>query len=161
MIEICTYKELAEGHVSGQVPYRILQEITYVLLGLSNYNGKDIAEPLEVTQKEINWLLALPEDINFMTYLGGNVFLVRAECDLLSVIGIDYEFAKMHGRWPNITEAVLAWDSAYFLINADGTADYALLFAATNNAGGHSWFIPNSLWQAANIDQQISANKQL
>jgi hypothetical protein len=159
MIEIRSFKEMADLHQSGVVPFRIMQEITSVLLGLCGY-PKDIPLATAITQQEIDWLLALPEDVEFMTYLGGNVFLVETEDDLMQVTSMDSEFGKQHGRWPNVTEAVLSWDDCKYVLNADGTADYALLFAATNDAGGSSWFIPRHLWQAAQIDEQIRAHQQ-
>jgi hypothetical protein len=160
MIVIQSFKEMAEFHQSGAVPFRIVQEVAYVLLGLCEYVGKDIAEPTALTQQEADWLLAKQEDIEFMTYLGGNIFIVETEADLSEVIGMDFEFSAKHGRWPTCCEAVLPLDDARYLLNADGSSDYALLFAATNNAGGPSWFIPQHLWQAAQIDKQIEANHQ-
>ncbi len=158
MIEIRYFKEMADMNESGQAPFRPLQEITVVLLGLSIY-PKDIPEATDVTQQEIDWLLAQPKGIEFMRYLGGNVHICETESDLLQVTSMDIDFGKQHGRWPNCTEAVLGWDECRYLLNADGTADYALLFAATNNAGGPSWFIPRHLWQVARIEEQIEAHQ--
>jgi hypothetical protein len=160
MIEIRSFKEIAKPHQAGVVPFRIVQEVGFVLLNLCGYVGKDIANATSVGQQEIDWLLTLSEDIEFMSYLGGFVFICQTVDDLIQVTGMDFEFANLHGRWPNCMEAVLALDDARYLLNADGTADYALLFAATNNAGGPSWFIPQHLWQAAQINKQIEANHQ-
>lgn len=159
MIEIRSFKQMADLHQAGPVPYRIVQEITSVLLGLCGYD-KDIPEPVGVTQQEVDWLLSLSDHLDFMHYLGGHAYLCQTESDLRQVTGMDMEFAKAHGRWPNITEAVLAWDDCRCLPNAEGHIDYALCFAATNNAGGPSWFIPRHLWQAARIDEQIAAHRQ-
>ncbi len=160
MIEISSFKEMALLHQSGRVPFRIIQEITVVLLGLSIY-PKDIPQATDVTRQEIDWLLSVPEALDFMTYLGGNVYICETESDLLQVTSMDIEFGRQHGRWPNCTEAVLAWDDCRYLLNADGTADYAVLFAATNNAGGPSWFIPKHLWQVARIEEQIEGHQQI
>lgn len=159
MIVIQSFKEIVVMHKSGVMPFRIVQEITAVLLGLCSYT-KNIPEPVGVTQQEIDWMLALSEEIEFMHYLGGHVFLAETEEDLKQFIGIDPVFASQHGRHPDCSEEVLALDDARILVNADGTADYALLFAATNNAGGPSWFIPKALWQAAQVDKQIEAHQQ-
>jgi hypothetical protein len=156
---IRSFKEMAAMHKAGEVPLIIVQEITAVLLGLCGYT-KDIPEPIEVTQQEIDWLLAMPDDIEFMRYMGGNVLLVETAADLQQVTGMDIEFGKLHGRWPNVTEMVLAWDDCRYLLNSDGTADYALLFEATNNAGGPSWFIRQQHWELAQIDKQIKAHQQ-
>jgi hypothetical protein len=160
MIVIQSFKNMVGRHKTSEVPFRIVQEVAYVLLGLCGYSGKDIAEATAISQQEVDWLLGLPEDIEFMSYLGGNAFIVEIEADLSEVIGMDMEFAKLQGRWPNVTEAVLPWDECKYLANADGSADYALLFAATNNAGGPSWFIPRSFFPAAQIDKQIEAHQQ-
>lgn len=177
MIVIQSFKEMAAMHQAGRasnaakageaakVPlrdsyFRIVQEITAVLLGLCGYEG-DIPEPTAITQQEIDWLLTQSEDIDFMTYLGGNVFICENEADLTQVTGMDMEFAKLHGRWPNCMEAILPLDEAKYLLNADGSSGFALLFSATNNAGGPSWFIPRHLWQVAQIDEQIEANHQV
>ena len=164
MIEISNYKELVELYRAGKLNrqqgyFRIVQEISAVLLGLCGYT-EDIPEPVEVTQQEIDWLQTRVDDIDFMHYLGGNVFIVEAEADLAEVVGMDFEFSQVHRRWPNCMEAILPLDEAKYLFNADGTADYALLFAATNDAGGPSWFIPRHLWQAARIAEQIEAHQQ-
>jgi hypothetical protein len=154
-----SFKELANLHQADVVPFRIVQEIAQVLLGLCG--GKDVANAVDVNDAEIAWLLALPEEIDFMHYMGGNVFLVQAQCDLSEIVVMDYKFNEQHGRWPNATDDVaLPLDDARKLLNADGSSDYALLFAATNNAGGPSWFIPQHLWQAAQIDKQIEAHQQ-
>jgi hypothetical protein len=158
--KVRSIREIANLHQSGIVPFRIMQEITSVLLGLCDY-PKDIPEPLDITQQEIDWLLALPEDIEFLSYLGGWVFLVETVEDLAEVTGMDFEFAESHGgRWPSCTEAILGWDECKYLPNADGSANYVLAFCATNNAGGPSWFIPKHLWQTAQIEAQIKAHQQ-
>jgi hypothetical protein len=158
MITIHSFKEMTKLHQAGEVPYRIVQEIAFVLLGLCG--GKDVASAVDVTDAEIDWLLALPEETDFMHYMGGWVYICETEEDLKQVTGMDFQFSEQHGRFPDCTEAILPLDDARVLINEDGTADYALLFAATNNAGGPSWFIPQHLWQAAMIDKQIKAHQQ-
>lgn len=158
MIEIRSIQAMADRHRTGEVPFRILQEIAFVLLCIGGHS--DIAEATAVTQQEVDWLLALPEKIELMAYMGGNAYICETEDDLMQVTGMDFEFSEQHGRWPNCTEAVLALDECKYLLNADGSSDYALLFAATNNAGGSSWFIPQKLWQAAQIQDQIKANQQ-
>jgi hypothetical protein len=159
MIVIQSFKEMADLYQVGKVPIRVVQEVGMVLLGLCGY-PKDIPLVTAISQQEIDWLLMLSEEIEFMTYLGGWVFLVETAEDLAEVTSMDIEFGKLHGRWPNCTEAVLGWDECKYLLNADDSSDYALLFAATNNAGGPSWFIPRHLWQAAQIDEQINAHQQ-
>ncbi len=114
MIEIRSFKEMADPHQSGSVPFRITQEITVVLLGLSIY-PKDIPEAIDVTQQEIDWLLSVPEALDFMTYLGGNVYICETESDLMQVTSMDIDFGKQHGRWPNCSEAILGWDECKFL----------------------------------------------
>lgn len=158
MIVIHHFKEMADLHQAGKLPFRIVQEVALVLLGLCDYHTPNTPEASAITQKEIDWLQARPTDIDFLTYLGGFVQLCETTRDLAEVTSMDIEFAQQHGRWPNCTEAVIAWDDCRILLNADGSADYALLFAATNNAGGPSWFLPRHLWQAAQIDAQIEAN---
>ncbi len=158
MIEIRYFKEMAEKHQAGVLPFRIVQEITVVLLSLCGYT-KDIPEATAVTQQDIGWICSLPEEIDFMTYLGGNLYICETESDLMKITGIDVDFGKQHGRWPNCTEAVLAWDDCRYLMNAAGSADYVLLFAATNNAGGPSWFIPRHLWRVARIEEQIRSHR--
>lgn len=157
MIVTRNFEEMDSLHQSGKVPFRIMQEITAMLLGLCGYT-KEIPEAIDVAQQEVDWLQQ--QKIDFMHYLGGNVFICETEDDLQQVTSMDMEFGKQHGRWPNVTEAVMAWDECKYLFNADGSADYALLFAATNNAGGPSWFIPSYLWQDARINEQIAAHQQ-
>jgi hypothetical protein len=150
--------ETHQLHQKGEITFRIVQEIAFVLLGLCG--GKDVANAVDVTDAEIDWLLALPDEIDFMHYMGGNVHVCETVEDLQQVTGMDFEFSEKHGRFPDCTEAILPLDDARVLINADGTVDYALLFAATNNAGGPSWFIPRPLFHAAQIDKQIEAHQQ-
>jgi len=171
MITLHSFREMAERHRAGEaseaakVPlrdsyFRVVQEITAVLLGLAGYT-KEIPQAIDINQQEIDWLLAMSDDINFMHYLGGNVCVCQTVSDLAEVTSMDIEFGKLHGRWPSLLDkVVLPWDDCRYILNADGSSDYALLFAATNNAGGPSWFIPKSLWQAAQIDQQIEAHQQ-
>ncbi len=157
MIVIKSFREMAAMYKSGVVPFRIVQEITSVLLGLTSY-AKDIANATDVGQQEIEWLVQ--QEIDFMHYLGGNVHVCETETDLLQVTSMDIEFGKQHGRWPNVTEAVLAWDDCRYLFNADGGADYALLFEASCNSGGPSYMVPSYLWQSARIREQIAAHQQ-
>jgi hypothetical protein len=159
MITIHSFKEMADLNQSGIVPFRIVQEIASVLLGLCGYEG-DIPEAIAVTQQEVESLLTLSEEIDFMHYMGGNVHVCETEKDLEQVTGMDIEFGKQHGRWPNVTEAVLGWDECKYLLNADGSAEYALLFLAVCNSGGPSFILGRHLWQAAQIDKQIEAHQQ-
>ena len=159
MIEIPSFRELFQLHQSGNVPFRIVQEVAYVLLGLCGYED-DIPEPIAITQQEIDWLLNQPQDLDFMHYMGGLVFIAETRSDLLQITSMDTEFGEQHGRWPNCTEAVLALDECRYVLNAGRTAEYVLMFSATNNAGGSTWFIPPYLWETARVAEHIAATQQ-
>jgi hypothetical protein len=73
------------------------------------------------------------DQLDFMTYLGGNVFIVEEERDLQYVTLFDYSIYEKAG----------SCDIAIIL----PTLDYAMLVIMTSDEGGTTYFIPQEIYE--------------
>jgi hypothetical protein len=91
----------------------------------------------------------------FMVSMGGNAYICEKAADLEEITAIDFAWAEAHGQWPNITEKVLTWDAVEYKGN------YCVIFLATNNAGGHWYYVPWYLWKEARIEENYCLHHNL
>lgn len=157
MIVIHNFKEAHHLYQQGAIPFRLLQEQAMVLIGFNS--GHLVNEAFEVGDSDIEWLLLQPdiaeEDYNGM--LGGDVHICESEADLKKVVGMDMEFAKIHGnRWPDVTDQVMSWDQCAYLMESSGDPEWALFLLCWNDAGGNVFYVPKHLWQAARVAEHIA-----
>lgn len=96
------------------------------------------------------------------TLFGGDVFICEDEEDLKQVTCMDIEFSALNTHYPNILECTQfgVWDACNYLQDDDPASGWAILFLATNESGGPMYYIPSSLWEAANIDKHMRACKE-
>jgi len=99
---------------------------------------------------------AMENDVHndFSDVLGGDVHLVEERDDLLKVEGT----AKFDGGLrTNPLVSVPGYDSAHYL----PSGRYAMLFLATNNAGGDAFFVPREVAdQVPNVRAAIEAENE-
>ena len=94
---------------------------------------------------------------SFDSLCGGAFFICEDYADLLQVTGVDFEFSKMNGRHPNVTDKGMLWDFSSPLQTESGSdGQWHILIALTNNSGGPTYFIPQTLWDDAKITEQLS-----
>ena len=159
MITIPCFIDAYRRYRDGQHPYRLLQDQAAVLIGICRYTHRLIADALEVTDADIDWLLQQPEAAaEYIDLLGGNVYVCEAADDLKQIVGMDMDWAESHGnKWPNVTDLPMAWDSCNFLVEKSGDPQWVMFLLCWNDAGGSSYFVPKHLWQQARVTEHMEA----
>ncbi len=158
MIEIRTFIDAYRRYRDGQHPYRLLQDQAAVLIGICRDTPRPIADALEVSDADIDWLLQQPEAAaEYADLLGGPVFVCQSEADLKEVVGCDFEFAEQHGRWPNVTDLPIAFDQCSYVQEQSGEPLYVLLMTIWSDAGGSVFYVERDLWDAARVTEHMEA----
>ncbi len=158
MITIHNFNEAHQHFQSCVIPYRLLQDQAAVMLGICSNPHPTIANALDITNEDINWLLNQVEAaFEYSEYLGGNVYLCESEADLKQIQGCDFEWAEAHGGWPNVTDMVMSWDSCDYLQESAGEPQWVIFLLCWNNAGGPVYYVPKHLWQVARVIEHIAA----
>jgi hypothetical protein len=158
MITITSFTEANHLYQQQRIPWRLLQDQAAVLIGSCQNPHHGVADARYISEADIAWLLQQPESHQaYADLLGGNVYVAQqTPDDLLKVEGCDFDYAKKHGRWPNITEVPLAFDVAKYLQEPSGEPQWALLLTCWNDAGGSIYYLPRHLWAAARIAEHIA-----
>lgn len=161
MITMYNFNEAQQQYQSGVIPYRLLQDQAEVMLGICSNPHPTVANASDITDTDINWLLLQNEAAaNYADFLGGNVYVCKAEADLLQIHGCDFEWAESHGGvWPNVTDMAMSWDSCNYLPESIGEPQWVIFLLCWNNAGGHVYYVPKHLWQAARVTEHIAATE--
>lgn len=161
MITINNFNQANQQYQSGFIPYRLLQDQAAVMLGICSNPYPTVANALDVTNNDINWLLHQDETTyQYSEYLGGNVFVCEVQTDLLQIHGCDFEWAETHGDvWPNVTDIAMSWDNCAYLPESIGEPQWVIFLLCWNNAGGHVYYVPKHLWQAARVSEHIAATE--
>jgi hypothetical protein len=161
MITIHNFNEAHQQYKSSLIPYRLLQDQAAVMLGICNNPHPTVASALDITNSDINWLLQQDESAaNYADFLGGNVYVCEVEADLLQIHGCDFEWAEAHGgNWPNVTDTPMSWDGCNYLQEATGEPQWVIFLLCWNNAGGHVYYVPQQLWQAARVTEHIAGTE--
>lgn len=159
MIAICNFEHAHRLYRQGLIPYRLLQEQAMVFINLHPLPGRYITEAFDIAEGDIEWLLKQHVSIEgYDDLLGGNVYVCQSEADLKEIVGMDLEFAESHeGRWPNVTEQVLSWDGCDYIREKSGDPAWAMFLLCWSDAGGPVYYVPKSLWQAAQVAEHIKA----
>lgn len=159
MITIHNFNEAYQQHQSSVIPYRLLQDQAAVMLGICSNPHPTVANALDITNDDINWLLQQDEAaFDYADFLGGNVYVCEVDTDLLQINGCDFEWAETHGGvWPNVTDMAMSWDSCCYLNEAIGEPQWVIFLLCWNNAGGPVYYVPKHLWQAARVSEHIAA----
>jgi hypothetical protein len=129
------------------------------MIGIRNNPHPLVADAFDITDNDINWLLQQAEaSFDYSDYLGGYVYVCEIEGDLKKIHGCDFEWAEAHGGdWPNVTDMPMSWDSCDYLRESTGEPQWVIFLLCWNNAGGHVYYVPKHLWQAARVSEHISA----
>jgi hypothetical protein len=161
MIETHNFNESHQQFQSGVIPYRLLQDQAAVMLGICSNPHPTIANALDITNDDINWLLVQEEStFSYSDYLGGNVYVCETEADLKQIQGCDFEWAEAHGGWPNVTDIAMSWDSCCYLPESIGEPQWVIFLLCWNNAGGPVYYVPKHLWQVARVSEHIAATEK-
>lgn len=93
---------------------------------------------------------------NFELDFGGDVYLVETLEDLDSIYTL-VEDPVDDSRWLNIREAASTFDQAAYLHGRE----WAMLWMATNNNGGSSYFIPRTIVdQCPHIEESMRLSSE-
>jgi len=152
------FHEAHQLYRQGHIPYRLLQDQSAVLIGLCQAKYQGVAEPLNVNEADIGWLLRQPEaSMDYSEHLGGYVHICENEDDLKQIQGCDFEFAETHGgHWPNVTDRPLGWDVCAYLAEPKGDPEWVMFLLCWNDAGGPVYYVPKCLWQRARVEEHMA-----
>ena len=159
MITIPCFIGAYRRYRDGEHPYRLLQDQAAVLIGICGNTQRPIADALEVTDADIDWLLQQPEAAaEYADLLGGNVYVCESADDLKQIVGMDMDWAESHGNtWPNVTDLPMSWDSCTYLAEKSGDPEWAMFLLCWNDAGGPVHYVPKHLWQQARVSEHMEA----
>lgn len=152
-----TFHKLYLEFKKNEVPFCVMQEMTSALLESGGFANK---LPIDVNEDDVDALFESLEDIeenSFSWQLGGCVFICETKEDLLKIEGCDFEFAREHNRWPNVTDMPMSWDCCDYVLG-DRETKYAVFLLCTNNAGGNIYYVPESLWEAARLTEHLETH---
>ena len=153
MITIPRFTDAYSSWQQGQIPLRQLQDQAAVLIGLCRNAPRPIADALEISDADIDWLLQQPEAAaEYADLLGGNVYVCETADDLKQIAGMDMDWAEAHGNtWPNVTDLPMTWDSCTYLAEKFGDPQWVMFLLCWNDAGGPVYYVPKHLWQQARV----------
>lgn len=159
MIKTHHFNEAYQQYKQHKIPFRLLQDQAYVILGLCQNPHQSVSNPLDISQTDIDWLMQQSETSqDYSEYLGGYVYICETEQDLLQIHGCDFEWAEAHdGKWPNVTDIVMSWDACNYLDETSGHPQWVIFMLCWNNAGGNVYFVPKNLWVQARVTEHIEA----
>lgn len=163
MIVMHNFKEAYQMYKQHRIPFRLIQDQAFVLIGMGTAKHPTVNNALDVTPQHIDWLLQQPESsMDYSDHLGGYMHIAETEADLLEIQGCDFEWADSHdGQWPNVTDMPLGWDACDYLKEAKGEPQFAFFLLCWNDAGGPLYYVPNSLWQQARVEEHFAATNQV
>ena len=162
MITLHSFTEAHRSYLEGRIPLRLLQDQVHVLIGICASPYSDtlplILEPFDITTSHIDWLLQQPESSqDYADCLGGNVHICNIEADLLQIEGVDMQWADSHGgKWPNVTDQAMAWDSCNYLAEKAGESEWIIFLLCWNDAGGPVFYVQKHLWEAARVAEHVA-----
>ena len=158
MIVLHHFKEAHQLYRQGHIPIRLLQDQAAVLIGICRNPHQAVSDPLDITDDDIAWLLKQKESAeDYSDFLGGYVHVCEAEDDLQQIQGCDFEWADAHdGKWPNVTDMPLGWDSCTYLKEAQGEPQWVLFLVCWSDAGGPVYYVPKHLWRLARVDEHMA-----
>lgn len=161
MVTLHNFNEAFRQYQSNVISLRLLQDQAAVMLGICSNPHPTVANALDITDDDINWLLQQDEAVlSYSDYLGGNVYVCETASDLLQIHGCDFEWAETHsGIWPNVTDMAMSWDSCEYLQESAGEPQWVIFLLCWNNAGGHVYYVPKHIWQAARVTEHIAATE--
>lgn len=147
-----TFEELVIAFEHEEIPFCIVQEIT-MALGDVCKNSEDITlDDVKTIRKQ---LAGSPTRGEFIFEMGGNVLVCETEEDLKRIVIFDLEWTETHPTmWATAMEVVGGLDICQYLQN-DPELGWALMVAIWNNAGGSSFFVPENLWAAAKLEENL------
>ncbi len=160
MIEIHNFNEAHQQYISSVIPYHLLQDQAAVMLSICSNPHPTVANALDITNDDINWLLEQDEAAaNYAEFLGGNIYVCETEADLLQIQGCDFEWAEKNGGWPNVTDIAMSWDSCRYLQESTDELQWVIFLMCWNNAGGPVYYVPKHLWSMARVVEHIAATQ--
>lgn len=160
MLKLHNFKEVYQQYKQHKLPFRLLQDQAVVMLDICDNPSLSVTNPVDITQRDIAWLLELEEASNqsYDALLGGYVYICETEDDLLEILGYDLGWAEAHnGKWPNVTDMPMSWDACNYLEEPTGDPQWVIFLLCWNNAGGPVYYVPKHLWEQARVTEHIAA----
>ena len=172
MITLDNIKGVVESVKAGRCPvivmvdylYTTYEEILNHNLGKVPTKEELIAMEQEAVCKFFSDLEEFAEEFfgaaDFNGLFGGSLHVCETEEDLKEITGVDFTWAKAHeGHWPNVTDLPMSWDHVGY-VNDDKATGWAVFLLCTNNAGGPIYFVPESLFDKARVEEHITCHTE-
>lgn len=156
-----TIQRFIEAHLcyrAGRQPFRLLQDQALILINSCRETYRPILDAFDITDADLDWVLRQPEAFeDYADLFGGDVHLCESDADLQQIVGMNMGWADTHdGKWPNVTELPMAWDSCTYLSEKSGDPQWVLFLLCWNDAGGPVYYVPKSLWPAARVVEHMA-----
>lgn len=162
MIVSHRFAEARQQCRQGVIPFRLLQEQVAVLIGVCENPHAGVADSIDITEADIEWLATQPESKeDYEGLLGGAFHLCQSSDDLLVIEGFDAQWIKTHdGCSPNVTDLPMSWDSCRYVSERDENPNWVQFLLCSNNAGGPVYYVPRELWRLALVEEHMMATDQ-
>ncbi len=157
MITLHHFKEAFQHYQTGRIPFRLLQDQAAVMIGICRNPHAGVLNSIEITLQDVQWLLEQDEaGLDYSDFLGGYVHVCETNADLQQIQGCDYAWAESHGgRWPNVMEFPMTWDSCAYLDEPSGEPQWSIFLLCWTDAGGPVYYVPRHLWMAARVEEHM------
>ena len=155
-----TYHKLYEGFKEGVVPFCVIQEIASAVSESAELSVESPQTITEAFAEDIYTRLEDTEENSFSWLVGGDVFLCETEEDLKQIKGCDFEWAKAHNdEWPSVVDLPMSWDACDYVMS-DPDTEWVIFLLCWSNAGGPSYYVPKSLWEAARFEEHYKLHNE-
>ncbi|WP_229007890.1 hypothetical protein [Methylophilus sp. Leaf408] len=155
MIEICNFKEAFQLYQTNQLAFPVVQDIAYLLMNVCDDHPPNVHSYTDINAENLKWLSGQQyAEFSFNEYLGGDAYICESESDLKSIKGFDPAWADKHEEWPNVTDQPMIFDVCHKL-----DSEWAVFCFIWNNAGGSTYYVPESLWSAARVEEHLAMNQ--
>lgn len=149
MVEITCFKQAYQLQHANQLSFAVIQHLAYMFMSACDHIPPNVHGYTDINIDNLAWQAnQLSAEFRFNEYLGGNVYICESEADLTEIVAFDQEWANQHGRWPNVTDKPMVWDLCLAL-----NSEWAVFGYCWNNAGGDVFYIHNSLWAKARVNE--------
>lgn len=158
MIKMHHFNEAYQYFQQQKISFRVLQDQAFVMMGVCDSPHLSIANPIEITKCDIDWLLQQEETSqSYDALLGGNIYICETEHDLLEIQRCNFEWAETHdGQWPNVTDLPMSWDVCEYLDEPTDEPQWVIFMLCWTNAGGSIYYVPKHLWGKARMTEHIT-----
>lgn len=151
------FKEAYACYKQGEIDGIIIRDIAACQANIINETNSSEGSA-SLSEEQLCDILKASDDSeenDFAWSLGGYMHICETEEDLQNIIGLDWKWEEEHGRPPNVTEVATSWDACDYVFG-DPATGWGIFLLCTNNAGGHVYYVPETLWEASRFKEHFA-----